>query len=164
MFRNLSVKNKQSFYQKPFSLFSLVFGELKCVWCVISSLLVCNIQRPRALERCVISDLSLGVSRSLSAASCVTIRSTYLEKLESFDSFLQGLSHLFQSIILGSHYVVSEQLWKGSVLISICSRFDLFKFSSSLIRSTYLNLKSVRSKCFDHESVCVLSYSLWFRG
>ncbi|KAG5374492.1 hypothetical protein IGI04_042206 [Brassica rapa subsp. trilocularis] len=45
-----------------------------------------------------------GVSRSLSAASCVTIRSTYLEKLESFDSFLQGLSHLFQSIILGSHH------------------------------------------------------------
>ncbi|KAG5374067.1 hypothetical protein IGI04_042630, partial [Brassica rapa subsp. trilocularis] len=101
------------------------------VWCVISSLLVCNIQRPRALERCVISDLSLGVSRSLSAASCVTIRSTYLEKLESFDSFLQGLSHLFQSIILGSHQVVSEQLWKGSVLISFCSRFDLFIFSSS---------------------------------
>ncbi|KAG5373915.1 hypothetical protein IGI04_042762 [Brassica rapa subsp. trilocularis] len=77
------------------------------VWCVISSLLVCNIQRPRALERCVISDLSLGVSRSLSAASCVTIRSTYLEKLESFDSFLQGLSHLFQSIILGSHQLAS---------------------------------------------------------
>ncbi|KAG5373923.1 hypothetical protein IGI04_042758 [Brassica rapa subsp. trilocularis] len=56
------------------------------------------------------------VSRSLSAASCVTIRSTYLEKLESFDSFLQGLSHLFQSIILGSHQVVSEQLWKGSTM------------------------------------------------
>ncbi|KAG5373808.1 hypothetical protein IGI04_042863, partial [Brassica rapa subsp. trilocularis] len=77
--------HKAIFYQKPFSLFSLVLDELKCVWCVISSLLVCNIQRPRALERCVISDLSLGVSRSLSAASCVTIRSTYLEKLESFD-------------------------------------------------------------------------------
>ena len=125
---------KQSFIKNPFSLFSLVLDELKCVWCVISSLLVCNIQRPRALERCVISDLSLGVSRSLSAASCVTIRSTYLEKLESFDSFLQGLSHLFQSIILGSHYVVSEQLWKGSVrffsliFVWVCSysvEFDL---------------------------------------
>ncbi|KAG5411328.1 hypothetical protein IGI04_007647 [Brassica rapa subsp. trilocularis] len=51
-----------------------------------SLLLVCNIQRPRALERCVISDLSLGVSRSLSAASCVTIRSTYLEKLDKRSS------------------------------------------------------------------------------
>ncbi|KAG5374209.1 hypothetical protein IGI04_042497 [Brassica rapa subsp. trilocularis] len=75
-----------SFYQKP--LFSLFF------------LLVELIE----------------LSRSLSAASCVTIRSTYLEKLESFDSFLQGLSHLFQSIILGSHQVVSEQLWKGSTM------------------------------------------------
>ena len=75
---------------------------------------MCNIQRPRALERCVISDLSLGVSRSLSAASCVTIRSTYLEKLESFDSFLQGLSHLFQSIILGSHQSSGDMIMEST--------------------------------------------------
>ncbi|KAG5373864.1 hypothetical protein IGI04_042821, partial [Brassica rapa subsp. trilocularis] len=81
-----------SFYQKPlFSLFFLFVELIEC-WCVISNFW------------------------SLSAASCVTIRSTYLEKLESFDLFLQGLSHLFQSIILGSHQVVSEQLWKGSTM------------------------------------------------
>ncbi|KAG5374011.1 hypothetical protein IGI04_042681, partial [Brassica rapa subsp. trilocularis] len=98
-----------------------------------SLLLVCNIQRPRALERCVISDLSLGVSRSISAASCVTIRSTYLEKLESFDSFLQGLSHLFQSIILGFHQVVSEQLWKGNLFLLDLNLIICYHIISDLV-------------------------------
>ena len=71
-------------------------------------LMVCNIHRLRALVRCVISDL---LPRSIKEPfrSLLCHHSIHIE---SFDSFLQGLSHLFQRIILGSHYPCWRLGWE----------------------------------------------------
>ena len=115
---------------KPFLLFSLllVLRVVECsCWCVISN-------NPRvSISVCHIRSSHLGVSGSLSAASCVTIRSTNLEELDSLICSCKELSHTNQRSNLGTYYLVSEHLWLGkfsflscvdSIYSSSCSDFD----------------------------------------